>query len=84
MRQYLASNAARRLDSLTDDDLDAFLRDTLTRFPEFGRQLTIGHLKSQGYCVSKAQIQLSYLRVQGWLAIVGQRGLRQRGYNVIC
>ncbi|KAJ7780657.1 hypothetical protein DFH07DRAFT_437971 [Mycena maculata] len=48
---------------ISDAELDQLIALTLEIFPQFGRQMIRGHLKSQGYRVPRERITASYLRV---------------------
>ncbi|KAJ7246076.1 hypothetical protein C8J57DRAFT_1006907, partial [Mycena rebaudengoi] len=47
---------------ISDNDLDALVASTLEIFPQFGRRMIRGHLKSQGYRIPRERMTHSYLR----------------------
>ncbi|KAJ7488564.1 hypothetical protein B0H11DRAFT_2406659, partial [Mycena galericulata] len=49
--------------AISDTELDQLLASTLEIFPQFGRRMIRGHLKSQGYRIPRERITLSYLRL---------------------
>ncbi|KAJ7936291.1 hypothetical protein B0H13DRAFT_2304010 [Mycena leptocephala] len=58
---------------VSDAELDHLVATTLEVFPQFGRRMIRGHLKSQGYRIPRERITTSYLRVHGGPAIFGDR-----------
>ncbi|KAK6995573.1 hypothetical protein R3P38DRAFT_3407633 [Favolaschia claudopus] len=58
---------------VSNEELDLLLSETLEVFPQFGRRMIRGHLKSQGYRIPRDRITASYLRVHGAPAIFGDR-----------
>ena len=67
---------------ISDAELDGLVSSTLEIFPQFGRRMIRGHLKSQGYRIPRERITLSYLRVHGAPAIFGDRQLSRKKYRV--
>ncbi|KAK7050085.1 hypothetical protein R3P38DRAFT_2504292 [Favolaschia claudopus] len=67
---------------VSDAELDELVASTLEIFPQFGRRMIRGHLKSQGYRIPREPITLSYLRVRGAPAIFGDRQISRRRYRV--
>ncbi|KAK7013555.1 hypothetical protein R3P38DRAFT_2546137 [Favolaschia claudopus] len=67
---------------LSDSELDQLVASTLEIFPQFGRRMIRGHLKSQGYRVPRERITASYLRVHGAPAIFGDRQISRKKYSV--
>jgi hypothetical protein len=67
---------------ISDNELDALIASTLESFPQFGRRMIRGHLKSQGYRIPNERISLSYLRVHGAPAIFGDRQISRKHYRV--
>ncbi|KAK7059575.1 hypothetical protein R3P38DRAFT_3303414 [Favolaschia claudopus] len=67
---------------VSDAELDELVTSTLEIFPQFGRRMIRGHLKSQGYRIPRERITLSYLRVCGAPAIFGDRQISRRRYRV--
>ncbi|KAJ7073444.1 hypothetical protein B0H15DRAFT_740062, partial [Mycena belliarum] len=57
------SSTARPVSTLTDDQLDTLLTSILEVFPDFGRRMLTGRLKSAGHHVPRARITASYLRI---------------------
>ncbi|KAJ6526046.1 hypothetical protein B0H19DRAFT_1042286, partial [Mycena capillaripes] len=49
--------------AISDAELDGLVASTLEIFPQFGRRMIRGHLKSQGYKIPRERITLSYLRM---------------------
>lgn len=68
--------------ALSDGELDQLIASTLEIFPQFGRRMIRGHLKSQGHRVPRERITLSYLRVHGAPAIFGDRQISRKKYRV--
>ncbi|KAJ7265822.1 hypothetical protein C8J57DRAFT_1069107, partial [Mycena rebaudengoi] len=60
-RRY--TSTSRPVSTLTDAQLDALVSDILQVFPNFGRHMLIGRLKSGGHHVPRARITASYLRI---------------------
>ncbi|KAJ7026509.1 hypothetical protein C8F04DRAFT_966327, partial [Mycena alexandri] len=54
---------APAMSPISDADLDSLLASILETFPNFGRQMLSGRLKSQGHRVSRERITASYLRI---------------------
>ncbi|KAJ7752190.1 hypothetical protein DFH07DRAFT_745091, partial [Mycena maculata] len=48
---------------ISDAELDRLITSTLEVFPQFGRRMIRGHLKSQGYRIPRERITESYLRM---------------------
>jgi hypothetical protein len=67
---------------ISDNDLDALVASTLEIFPQFGRRMIRGHLKSQGYRIPRERMTHSYLRVHGAPAIFGDRQISRKRYSV--
>jgi hypothetical protein len=67
---------------ISDAELDQLIASTLEIFPQFGRRMIRGHLKSQGYRVPRERITDSYLRVHGAPAIFGDRQISRKKYRV--
>lgn len=67
---------------ISDVDLDRLVASTLEIFPQFGRRMIRGHLKSQGYQIQRERIKHSYLRVHGAPAIFGDRQISRKKYRV--
>jgi hypothetical protein len=67
---------------VSDPELDHLFATTLEIFPQFGRRMIRGHLKSQGYRIPRERITASYLRVHGAPAIFGDRQISRKKYRV--
>ncbi|GBE88207.1 hypothetical protein SCP_1300210 [Sparassis crispa] len=68
---------------MSDVQLDRAVGDILQVFPEFGRKMIDGHLKSQGHNVPRNCVEDSYAHVHGAPAIFGsRRPLVRRKYSV--
>lgn len=70
------------LSSITDDELDAMVHGILETFPQFGRRMTLGCLRSQGLKVTAARVVASYGRVHGAPGRFGDRRVHRRVYTV--
>ncbi|CDO75561.1 hypothetical protein BN946_scf184858.g1 [Trametes cinnabarina] len=68
--------------TLTDDMLDRIVADILTAFPNFGRRMIVGHLRSQGHHVPERRVAEAYVRVRGAPAIFGRRIIVRKKYQV--
>ena len=79
---YHTSTTAAMSD-LSDEALDAIPRQIIETFPNFGRRMIDGHLKSLGYRVPRSRVQESYLQVHGApAASFGARRIERRVYSV--
>lgn len=65
-----------------DAALDGIVSDALTVFPTFGRNMLMGHLRSQGHRIPRARVQASYMRIHGTAAEFGNRAIHRRAYKV--
>ncbi|KAL7277987.1 hypothetical protein ACG7TL_007940 [Trametes sanguinea] len=68
--------------TLTDEMLDRTVADILTSFPNFGRRMIVGHLRSQGHHVPERRVAEAYVRVRGAPAIFGRRIIVRKKYQV--
>jgi hypothetical protein len=68
--------------TLSDDEMDALMREALTIFPSFGRQMLDGFFKGRGHKVPRSQISASFLRVNGTGPEFGQPRIQRRVYRV--
>ncbi|KAK6980543.1 hypothetical protein R3P38DRAFT_3334209 [Favolaschia claudopus] len=81
-RTVLHTSTTPAVSVLSDSELDQLVASTLEIFPQFGRRMIRGHLKSQGYRVPRERITASYLRVHGAPAIFGDRQISRKKYSV--
>jgi hypothetical protein len=72
----------REQSSISDTELDVAVERVLQVFPEYGRSLLWGQLKSVGIKVTRKRIEESYLRVNGPPRIFGNCGIQRRTYQV--
>ncbi|KAJ7136327.1 hypothetical protein C8R43DRAFT_894051, partial [Mycena crocata] len=56
-------STAPPVSTLSDAELDQLVASTLEIFPQFGRRMIRGHLKSQGHRIPRERITHSYLRM---------------------
>ncbi|KAJ6576307.1 hypothetical protein B0H10DRAFT_2345705 [Mycena sp. CBHHK59/15] len=56
-------STAPPVSDVSNAELDRLVSSTLEIFPQFGRRMIRGHLKSQGYRIPRERITLSYLRM---------------------
>jgi hypothetical protein len=75
-------STAPPVSNISDAELDLLVTTILETFPQFGRRMIRGHLKSQGYRVPRERITHSYLRVHGAPAIFGDRQISRKTYRV--
>ncbi|KAJ7501271.1 hypothetical protein B0H11DRAFT_1713617, partial [Mycena galericulata] len=59
----LHTSSTPPVSAISDAELDQLLAATLEIFPQFGRRMIRGHLKSQGYRIPRDRITASYLRM---------------------
>jgi hypothetical protein len=67
---------------LSDAQLDVLIHEALTLFPDFGRAMISGFLKSKGHDVPRRRIKASFERVNGPPAEFGRRRIERRKYQV--
>jgi hypothetical protein len=71
------------MSDLSDEELDKITLQIITTFPDFGRRMIDGHLKSMGLHISRERLRASYLRVHGPpAASFGARKIERRVYSV--
>lgn len=80
VRTYTSSAPA--MTAITDEQLDTLVAAVLQVFPDFGRRMLNGRLKSAGYRVPRERLRTSYLRVHGAPGGFGVRFIHRRPYNV--
>ncbi|KAK7006659.1 hypothetical protein R3P38DRAFT_3601324 [Favolaschia claudopus] len=80
--EVVHTSTAPPVSVISDADLDQLVASTLEVFPQFGRRMIRGHLKSQGYRIPRDRITASYLRVHGAPAIFGDRQISRKKYRV--
>ncbi|TFY53903.1 hypothetical protein EVJ58_g9184 [Rhodofomes roseus] len=69
--------------ALTDDELDAVVGSILAVFPNFGRRMLAGCLRSQGHRVPRTRLTTSYVRVHGVTSnVFADRRIQRRVYKV--
>lgn len=68
--------------TITNDELDALMRQALTIFPSFGRQMLDGFFKGQGHKIPRQRISEAFQRVNGTGPEFGQRRIERRVYKV--
>lgn len=71
-----------RPQQVTDEELDAIIREILERFPLYGRSMLDGQLNSMGYNITRARARASYGRVNGVPHVFGDRRIHRRTYKV--
>ncbi|KAF7345496.1 hypothetical protein MVEN_01568100 [Mycena venus] len=76
------TSTSRPVSTLTDSELDALLTSILEVFPDFGRRMLMGRLKSAGHHVPRDRITASYLRVHGTPGRFGVRSIHRKPYKV--
>ncbi|KAK6981516.1 hypothetical protein R3P38DRAFT_3113511 [Favolaschia claudopus] len=81
--EVVHTSTAPPVSVISDADLDQLVASTLEVFPQFGRRMIRGHLKSQGYRIPRDRITASYLRVHGAPAIFGDRQISRKKYRLI-
>jgi hypothetical protein len=81
-RVWVEAPRHTRQSDIEDDQLDLVIRNILDNFPNHGRRLIDGHLKSTGLHVSRKRVEDSYLRVHGPPAGLGHRRIVRRVYKV--
>jgi hypothetical protein len=82
IRTYNPHNPSNRASSMSEEQINAMLVETLTTFPEIGRSMSAGDFAAQGYHVTRRQLNRAFERVQGGPAIVSSRRPRRREYWV--
>ncbi|KAK6984673.1 hypothetical protein R3P38DRAFT_3332768 [Favolaschia claudopus] len=80
--EVVHTSTAPPVSVVSNEELDRLLSETLEVFPQFGRRMIRGHLKSQGYRIPRDRITASYLRVHGAPAIFGDRQISRKKYRV--
>ena len=68
--------------TLSDDELDAFVSSILQNFPNFGRAMIRGRLAAAGHDVTRDRIAASYARMHGTRGRFGDRTIHRKVYNV--
>lgn len=68
---------------ITDDDLDALVKDFVANFPTAGQKTLAGHLNTLGYRIQRFKIRESLYRVDPWgVEQRSRRLLHRRKYRV--
>jgi hypothetical protein len=80
--ERIHTSTAPPVSLISDAELDQLIASTLEIFPQFGRRMIRGHLKSQGYHIPRDRNTPSYLRVHGAPAIFGDRQISRKKYRV--
>lgn len=76
------NSTSKPLSTLTDEQLDQFMLQILEVFPNFGRRMIEGRLKSAGHPVTRERIAASFLRVYGTPGVFGDRTIHRKIYKV--
>ncbi|KAJ7727568.1 hypothetical protein B0H16DRAFT_1735047 [Mycena metata] len=63
--ERIHTSTTPQVSDISDGELDQLIASALEVFPQFGRRMLRGHLKSGGYRIPRDRITLSYLRVHG-------------------
>jgi hypothetical protein len=71
-----------RLSDISDDDLDTVISTILRDFPDFGRRMIDGRLRSQGLLVPRSRIRASFQRVRGRVSSFIRHRIVRREYRV--
>jgi hypothetical protein len=71
-----------RLSVISDNDLDTLIWAILRDFPDLGRRMIDGRLRSQGVIVSRRRIRESYIRLRGPPPFFARRLITRRKYFV--
>lgn len=64
-RQYIIQGARSRTSTLTDAQLDVKVAEIIQRFPNYGREMTKGHLAGIGEVVPITRVRESLVQVRG-------------------
>jgi hypothetical protein len=80
VRQYTSTRPA--ITSVTDEALDEIVSEVLQDFPDFGRSMIAGALKSRGVRASSARQRAARIRVHGAPGAFGVRKIQRRRYKV--
>ena len=68
--------------TLSDEELDTLVYDILQVFPQAGKSIIHGAIRSQGHVVTGERLSASYLRVHGAPAPFGSKPIERRTYSV--
>lgn len=79
---YTYTSTAPPVSTFSDEQLDTMIREILTSFPDFGRKLIEGRLRTSGHRVPRDRVVASYARVHGPGAIFGDCTIHRQKYNV--
>jgi len=81
-RTYTSSTQA--MSDISDDELDMIILHIVNTFPDLGRRMISGHLRSLGYHISPNRQRESYNRVHGGpsASVFGNRRIERRVYSV--
>jgi hypothetical protein len=79
-RTYTSTSAP--VSTISDEELDSLLAAALETFPNFGRRMLKGQLRTLGHRVPRERIAASYLRVHGSPGSFGVRFIHRTPYTV--
>lgn len=68
--------------TLTDDELDTIVRESVQIFPNLGHAMLNGRLVAMGHAIPRARLRQSFIRVNGVSNVFGQRRIHRRTYKV--
>lgn len=80
--ERLPARTSRPLSEMSDAELDALVRSILVSFPDLGRSLIDGAIKSEGHHVPIDRVRQSIERIRGVSGRFGLRTIHRRKYNV--
>jgi hypothetical protein len=81
VRQY-QGNTTAPMTLVTDEVLDGIVAEVLQDFPDFGRSMIAGALRSRGLRVSSTRQRAARVRVHGAPGTFGVRKIQRRRYKV--
>lgn len=81
-RQYIIQGPRSRTSTLTDAQLDEKVAEIIERFPNYGREMTKGHLAGIGEVVPITRVRDSLVRVRGPPQPFGYREQPRQKYDV--
>lgn len=81
-RQYIVQGPRTRTSTLTDAQLDEKVAEIIQRFPQYGREMTKGHLAGIGEVVPLTRVRESLVRVRGPPRPFGYREQPRQKYDV--
>jgi hypothetical protein len=77
-----AAGITVKYDAMSDDDLDALIREFKRTKPRSGRRYMVGALRSKGLRVQKERVRKSLARVDGLGQLLRKQNIRRRAYLV--